>query len=140
MEHEALLKKVEEIMDKQKDHDTNLQNVWTGDVGTITSAEVKSIRILELSVEYRKRELRKEKSPASKTWEAKSEPSSFDKWKCVPDWLNVSYGWDDSSGWKDVGEYWDKCSECDGSGDSECSSCGGSGGRICPRCNGTGSY
>lgn len=140
MEHEVLLDKVKEIVDAQSVRDKHLREAWTGDVGAISSVEVKTIRILKLAVEYRKRELRKEKSPASEPWEAKSEPSGFDKWKCVPDWLDVAYWCDDSSSWKDVGEYWEKCSECDGSGDSECPSCGGSGRRTCPRCDGAGSY
>ena len=46
MEHEVLLDKVKEIVDAQSVRDKHLREAWTGDVGAISSVEVKTIRIL----------------------------------------------------------------------------------------------
>ena len=126
------------IMDTQSKRDGRLRTAWTGDAESIVSVEEKTMRAIELSVEYRKRELRKVLNPASEPWGAESEPKMFDVWEAAPEWMNLGDG--DCSEWKNVGEYWEECSECEGRGGDECLECFGTGKCTCRTCGGAGVY
>ena len=137
MENEELKRLAVAILDSVSAKDARLGRAWTGDASSVESVETKSIRIMRLEVEYRKREIRKERTPASEPWEVKSEPDSIDAWCDHPEWLALD-GWGDESEWKEICTYWEKCSDCNGTGRHECSSCSGTGRRTCPSCDGDG--
>lgn len=123
------------IMDMQSKKDGRLRTAWTGNVESIWSVEIKPIRLMTLSAEYRRRESRRGKRcPAHEPWSPKAEPRSIDKWAYFPDWL-IGH---DLNQWKDADEFWEKCLDCDGSGDIECVWCDGSGEKRCNHCAGTG--
>ena len=136
MENEELKQQAIEILNAQAKKNSNLRIAWTGDAESIKSAEIKNIRLFRLEVDCRKREYRREKTPASEPWSPKSEPWSIDKWEYFPNWMRIS-GWDESD-WEKADEFWEKCSDCDGRGKMDCSTCGGGGKRTCPRCGGDG--
>ena len=138
MNEMELKERVLTIMNAQSKMDGRLRTAWTGDVRSIESVEEKILRVVELSAEYRKRELQRKKSPSSEPWGTEPEPKELDVWEANPEWIDL--GKDDCSDWRNAGEYWEKCSECEGRGSDECVVCNGSGKRTCRTCGGAGVY
>ena len=136
MENDELKKQVLEILNAQAKNDSKLSNVWTGKAESIETVDLKSVRLMKLEVEDRKREKRSESSPASRPEDAQDTPERIDEWKCHPKWLPV--GWANESDWEDVCEYWTKCIECNGAGADMCFACHGKGLLTCPHCDGNG--
>jgi hypothetical protein len=137
MENEELKRQAIAILDFVSAKDAVIGKAWTGDASSIESVDSKSIRIMKLEVEYRKREIRKERRPVSKPRDAKPDPGTIDEWCYCPEWLALD-GWGDESEWKEVCAYWERCTDCSGTGRHECSSCSGTGRRTCPECGGDG--
>ena len=137
MENIELKRQAIEILNKAARKDSRLGTAWTGNAASIESVVAKSIRIMRMEVDYRKRKMRKERTPAGEPWVVKSEPASIDEWHNHPEWLPLD-GWGDESEWKEICDYWEKCSDCNGAGGNECSSCRGTGRRTCPNCDGDG--
>ena len=129
-----LIDRIVGIMDEYAKKDGKLRQAWTGDAASIASAEIKTIRIMRLEAEYRKREHRTKKNPASEPWSPKAEPWVINDWDYLKDWREIT-GWDESD-WEKAEEFWGKCDECGGEGKIECSRCDGTGRNICPACCG----
>ena len=136
MEDEQLKQQVIEILNAQAKKDSKLRTAWTGNAETIASVDLKSVRLMQLEVEYRKREKRSDSNAASRPDGAQDAPDRIDEWDCHPEWLSV--GWADESDWEDVCEYWAKCIECNGAGADKCHACHGKGFLVCPHCGGNG--
>ena len=132
MENEELKQLAIEILNAQAKKDSKLRTAWTGNAESIKSAEIKNIRLLRLEVDCRKREYRREKTPASEPWSPKSEPWSIDKWEYFPNWMQISD--QDESNWEKADEFWEECDDCDGSGSVKCARCSGRGKDLCPEC------
>ena len=136
MENEELKQQAIEILNAQAKKDSRLRTAWTGNAESIKSVDLKSVRLMQLEVEYRKREKRSDSHPASRPDGAQDEPDRIDEWKCHPEWLSVD--WTKESDWEDVCEYWTKCIECNGVGADKCYVCHGKGHLTCPHCDGNG--
>ena len=124
--NDEILNKVVEILDKQSLNDIQVRNTWTGDAHSIKSANVKKIRMMRVSGDFRLRSMTTKKMASNKPYSAKSEPKSIDLWAYYPEWLRVD-GWSGSSEWKEADEFWEECPICKGEGRATCSVCGGHG-------------
>ena len=133
---EELMNRTVGIINSCANKDAQLSQAWTGDVSTVKSAEIKSIRILRIEVDCRKREHRTEKNPASEPWSPKSVPWSVNEWNYLPEWQEIT-GWDESD-WVKAETFREKCDDCGGDGRTECTRCHGRGKRSCPTCGGDG--
>jgi hypothetical protein len=133
---EELMDRTMAIINACANKDEKLNQAWTGDISTVKSAEIKSIRIMRLEVDCRKREHRTEKSPASKPWSPKSVPWSIYEWNYLPEWQEMT-GWDESD-WVNAESFWEKCDDCGGDGRAVCGRCRGFGKHTCSTCGGDG--
>ena len=133
---EELMDRTMAIINACANKDEKLNQAWTGDISMVKSAEIKSIRIMRLEVDCRKREHRTEKNPASKPWSPKSVPWSIYEWNYLSEWQEMT-GWDESD-WVNAESFWEKCDDCGGDGRAVCGRCRGYGKHTCSTCGGDG--
>jgi hypothetical protein len=126
--NDELLNKVVEILDKKSLNDIQIRNAWTSDANSIKSTKLRTIRMMRVSGDIRLRVMRTAKIASEKQSSGKAKPENVALWGYSPEWLRVD-GWTGSSGWREVDEYWEECTICEGEGR-----------KICPACCGRGSF